>query len=162
MYIYVVYSYYRSMLLLEENGRKYFLQELILTSLVILLMRSIRVCIHTTITTLSVSIIQSPLHRTVASICSRSKHIMCKASRSHDEVRVHCSRGGTSPEVSRNRMVVLTLVRCNNNRWILERSLHSFLRVTPLRRASIVTPVFVYICNYYSFFWPYLKSIKLK
>ena len=135
------------MLLLEENGRKNFLQKLIFTSLVIVLMRRIRVCIHTTITTLSVSIIQSPLHGATASISSRPKHIMCKASRSH-EVRVHSSRRGTSPKISRNGMVVLTLVRCNHNRWILERSLHSFLHVTFLCRASIVTPVFVCICNY--------------
>ena len=107
--IYVVYYSYQSRLLLEKIGRKYVLQELIFTSLAILLMRT-RVSIHITITTLSVSIIQS----------RRPKHIMCKTSRIHEVSGVHSSRGGTSPEISRYRVVVLTLVSCNHNCWILQ------------------------------------------
>jgi len=40
-------------------------------------------------------------------------------------------------------MVVLTLVGCDDDRWVLVRSLHSLLHVALLSRASIVTPVHV-------------------
>lgn len=133
------YSIISSRLLLEENWRKHLLQELELTLLLmesLLLLMIIRVYIHT-------------------SVWHTEEFIIWEASWSIDDeigeywrwrwVIIRCggSREHCRAAIGGDRMVVLTLVGCDHDCWILVRSLHSLLHVALLRRASIITPVHV-------------------
>ena len=128
-----------SRFLLEENRRKHLLQKLkvtLMVKLLALLLLIISVYIHTR-------------------VWRTEEIIMGKGSWSIDDeignwrqrrgVITTCggSREHCRTATGRDRVVVLTLVGCDHDCWILIRSLNSLLHVALLRRASIVTPVFV-------------------